>query len=167
MEEEVELDPVEFELPNGHNVRVEHAWYWHHPTWEEKRDGVTKHRYSAIRIFSTEDTNPRRLELCDELRSGVAFVPACLEAIWDWVLGVVPARRHRAYDGTEDFLDEFEEAIARLCAEGEDAVEHIAHLPEQEPVPPDGEDAFDPEDDSNFNDQNDSDDPWLTEPKSD
>ncbi len=80
---------------------------------------------------------------------------------------MVAARRHHFYDWVEEFVEEFEEAIARLCAEGEDAVEHIAHLPEQEPLPLDGEDAFDPADDSNFNDQNDSDEPRPAEPKPD
>ena len=151
-----DFEPIEFELANGHTVRVEYSVYWDIPTKAERLEGATHRQYSAIRIFSTEDTFPRRLELCDELRSEATFDPNHEERIWKWLEGLVAARRYRDYDWAEEFLEEFEEAIARICAEGEDSVEHIDRLPEQEPAAPGGEDAFDPEDDSNFNDQNDS-----------
>lgn len=51
-----------------------------------------------------------------------------------------------------DFVEDFQVAIARICAEGEDAVEHYDHVYDQEPAAFSNED-FDPDDDSNFNDQ--------------
>ncbi len=82
MEDEADLDPIEFELPNGHLVRVEYAVFFDQPTRAQRLEGIEPRRYSAILIFSTEDTPRRRLELWDELRSGVAFDPTWEERIW-------------------------------------------------------------------------------------
>lgn len=151
-----DLEPIEFELANGHAMRVEYAVFWDLPTRPERAEGAEPRQYTAIRIFTTEDTYPRRFELCDELRSGATFDPAFEEKIWLWLEEMVRVRRHLGYDWAEDFVEDFEAAIAVICAEGEDAVEHIARLPERESQSPLEDDGFDPEDDSNFNDQNES-----------
>lgn len=150
-----DLEPIEFELANGHAIRVEYAVFWDIPTRPERAEGALPRQYTAIRIFTTEDTYPRRLELCDELRSGVTFDPVYEDRIWNWLEEMVRVRRHVGYDWADDFVADFQSAISAICAEGEDAFEHLERLPEQEVESPLEEDGFDPEDDSNFNDQND------------
>jgi hypothetical protein len=149
-----DLEPIEFELANGHAMRVELSVFWYIPTRPEREEGALPQQYTAICIFTTEDTHPRRFELCDELRSSVTFHPGYEEKIWDWLETLVVERRHRSYDWAEDFVEDFEAAIANICTEGEDAVEHFAGLPNQDFQSPLEDDDFDPEDDSNFNDQN-------------
>jgi len=149
-----DLEPIEFKLANGHAIRVEYAVFWDIPTRPERAEGALPRQYTAIRIFTTEETYPRRFELCDELRSDVTFDPAYEERIWNWLEEMVRVRRHVGYDWAEDFVEDFQAAIAAICAEGEDAVEHFERLPEQEAESPLEDDDFDPEDDSNFNDQN-------------
>jgi hypothetical protein len=151
-----DFEPIEFELANGHAIRVEYAVFWDIPTRPERAEGALPRQYTAIRIFTTEDTYPRRLDLCDELRSDVTFDPVYEERIWNWLEEMVRVRRYVGYDWAEDFVEDFQAAIAVICAEGEDAVDHIARLPEQESESPLENDEFNPDDDSNFNDQNES-----------
>src|SRR4051812_12387501 len=93
-----ELEPIEFELANGHAVRVEHYIFLDKPTRAQRLEGVASRKYSAICIFSTEDTFPRHFDLCDELRSGTTFEEHYEQRIWQWLEAMVADRRHRAYD---------------------------------------------------------------------
>ena len=153
--ESPDLEPIEFELANGHAMLVEYVVFWDLPTRPERAEGAEPRQYTAIRIFTTEDTYPRRLELCDQLRSGATFDPSFEEKIWLWLEEMVRTRRHLDYDWAEDLVEDFVAAMATICAEGEDAVEHIGRLPEQTSEPPLEDGDFDPADDSNYNDQND------------
>jgi hypothetical protein len=60
-------------------------------------------------------------------------------------------RRFAKYNWLEEFIEELAETLAEFSDAGQDAVEHIEHIPEiTDP------EAFDKVDDSMFNDQNDS-----------
>ena len=82
-----------------------------------------------------------------ELRDKYEFDTAQVENIWEWLQSLVENRGQIAYDGLEDFVDDFSHQISEM--RGEDAVEHFIHLPEiTDP------ESFDKVDDSVFNDQN-------------
>jgi hypothetical protein len=144
------FDAFEFQLANGHDVKVVFARFWERLTLEDRRDGAKPMQYVAIKVYSTEDMLPRRLGMQCEFRASKDFNIKALPAVWEWLARNVEERGHVEYDGIDDFLDEFADRLYLLSDTSEDAVEHLANLPRLV-VPR----MFDQVDDSIFNDQND------------
>lgn len=146
-----ELEPICFELANGHTVKIE-ARFW--PGWQYYEDwisGLRPEPYFAIRVYCTQDTLPKRLTRVEEFRGDIDF---CLTSIWDiwlWIGEFTSGRGMFDFDSFEDFSQYLSESIARLSANEPDADEHYRQL-SQLTAPQ----WFDRIDDSIFNDQNDS-----------
>ena len=144
------FEPFEFQLANGNSVRVVFAQFWERIRYQDWRQGARPTQYCAIKIYSTEDVLPRKMVIHCEFRNGTDFAFSAVPGLWDWLDDLVTSRRVAQFDTLSEFIDDFAEEMNRLCDAGEDAVEHVEHLPEfTEP------DAFDKVDDSIFNDQND------------
>jgi hypothetical protein len=141
------LEPVEFQLANGTNIRLAFAHFWEKLTVTERQQGVVARKYFAIRIYSNENQLSNHLSLQSELRAEHEFRVSSLTSTWAWLEEIVPSRRHMNYEDLDDFVEDL-----TIELEGrfqEDAVEHIEHLPEiSDP------EAFDKYDDSLSNDQN-------------
>ena len=93
-----------------------------------------------------------------EYRAGADFIMPAVPRIWEWLAGVADRGEGAKYDSVDDFLDDLTEQIQLISDAGEDAAEHIERLPELT-IP----EAFDHEDDSIYNDQNEPTEP--PEPK--
>lgn len=145
-----EWPAVEFQMANGNDVRVEVDWFPEQLPSDEKERGVRPGYYYAIRVFSTEDSLSRSLDLHWEERPGKEFSFETLSKVWGWLEALVRSRGHVAYDFTEEFIEDFEDKLTAAQSD-EDAVEHLEHLPEII-----NQEAFDRVDDSIYNDQNDT-----------
>lgn len=148
------FDAFEFQLVNGHDVKVVFAGFWERLTLEDRREGAKPMKYSAIKVYSTEDMLPRRMGMQCEFRAGKDFNIEAVPAVWEWLARNVEERGHVDYDGLDDFLDDFADQLNQLSDAVEDAVEHLENLPRL--VVPQ---MFDQVDDSIFTDQNDPEEP--------
>ena len=145
------FDPCEFQLANGNNVKIVFAKFWERIRYQDWREGARPAQYFAIKVYSTEDILPRRMAIHCEFRSGLDFALVAVPRVWEWLGGLLENRGHLKFDDVDAFIAELAENIEAFSDAGEDAVEHIQHLPEiTDP------EAFDKVDDSVFNDQQDS-----------
>ncbi len=143
------LEPCEFQLANGNNVKVVFAKFWERIGYRDWREGARPAQYYAIKVYSTEDILPRKMAVHSEFRGGTDFAHAAVPKVWDWLDRLMEPRRLAEFDSLAEFIDDLAEEMYRLSDEGEDAVEHIDHLSQiADPK------AFDHEDDSIYNDQN-------------
>jgi adenine-specific DNA-methyltransferase len=119
--------------------------------FKKTAEGARPAQYYAIKVYSTEDTLPRSMAIHCEFRGGKDFALIDVPKLWEWLGKLVDERQFANYDWLDEFIEELAEKVAEFSDAGEDAVEHLKHLPEiTDP------DAFDKVDDSIFNDQNDS-----------
>ena len=150
------FDPVEFELATGNRVRVSVGRFWEMLTEDQYRRmrelGNRPRRFLAIRIYSDEGVIPRRLVFFEEFRIEKEFMADGVEQAWAWLTETSTSRACLEYNELDEFIEEFAEVLDRCTAEGEDYAEHLRHFPA--PMDVDRE-AFDPEDDSFYNDQRD------------
>jgi hypothetical protein len=145
-------DPFEFELANGNNVRIVFGKFWFDVI--DTRRGKRLTQKYAVRIYSNEDVLSNHMALQHEFRADFDFGLTKVPEIWDWLEQLIATRTYLIYDSLDDFILEFAEHINQSLDAGEDAVEHLQHLPELT-MPA----AFDKVDDSIFTDQNDRPDP--------
>ena len=143
------FEPCEFQLANGNNVKVVFARFWERIRYQDWREGARPAQYYAIKVYSTEDILPRRMAIHCEFRGGNDFAFSAVPKIWDWLDWLMEPRRLAEFDSLAEFIDDLAEEMNRLSFEGEDAVEHLARLPQIQDTK-----AFDHEDDSIYNDQN-------------
>jgi hypothetical protein len=143
-----ELEPFDLELPTGYRVRLMAAHFWEKKREDDQTDQKPQ-RYFALRVYCNEENADNRLELAHEFRAGAEFDPTILEKVWGWLSDLVAERQHLEYERLDDFLVALADELAIDSYVDEDAVEHVAHLPEMQ-VP----EMFDYVDDSEFNDQN-------------
>ncbi len=144
-----ELDPFDLELPTGYRVRLIAAQFWEKKREDDLETDQKPQRYFALRVYCNEENPDNRLELVHEFRAGAEFDPAILEKVWSWLSDLLKERRHLDFERIDDFLLALADELANDTYVDEDAVEHVAHLPEMQ-VP----EMFDYVDDSEFNDQN-------------
>jgi len=143
------FDPFEFQLANGNDVKVIFDLFWQRPSPTDQ-PGEKPIKDYFIRVYSNEDCMSRRLEFQWEFRARTEFSLQVVTKIGDWLRTLIESREVFKYDALAEFIEDFDIAIADLSAADEDAVEHIAHLPELT-IP----EAFDHDvDDSIYNDQN-------------
>jgi len=145
-----EFDPVRFDLASGDLVKVSLGLFWCKVTESERAMGVKPFQYLAIRFYSNEDSQPRRIQQIHELRHGKDFEYRHCSKIWRWLIGHSESRGRFNHENTDDFLTLFESVIDRIASDDEDMLEHLARLPEFT-LPS----AFDHIDDSIFTDQSD------------
>jgi hypothetical protein len=150
MEEFPDYEPFIFELANGNTIAVMASYFWDRLSESEWHDRVIPTRYYCVRTYCNEDKLPRHMRFFAEFRHDIDFDAAVLPRVWEWLTVLTASRAHLAYDSFDDFLTDFAETLSRETAAGPEAVEHFADPPAIE-APED----FDPEDDSQFNDQND------------
>jgi hypothetical protein len=145
------LDPFEFQLANGHNVKIVYARFWERIRYQDWREGARPAKYRAIKVYCTEDTLPRSMAIHCEFRAGKEFALPTVPKIWDWLDELIQSRRFAEFDAVTEFIDELADQLIALSYAGGDAVEHFDHLSEiSQP------EFFDKVDDSLFNDQSDS-----------
>lgn len=148
-QEPSELEPFEFELPSGYSVRLTTLTVMQQPTAEDYLQGARPLPVCVLRVYCNQDHLLSRMVLAHEFRAPAEFEPSVLPKVWDWIARFVADRHHLDFDTLDDFLEALEDELAQDTFEDEDAVEHIRHLPELcDP------EAFDHEDDSIHNDQN-------------
>ena len=151
-QESPHFEAVEFDLATGNRVRVVARRFCEPLSDLGRRLGTRPRWYFAIRIYSDEDTFPRRLIFCDEFRLEKEFEVHGLPKAWSWLAEMLASRTHLEFNDLDEFIEEFAEVLDRSTTEGEDCSEHITHFPA--PVDFDPE-SFDPEDDCFYNDQRD------------
>lgn len=145
------FEPFEFELANGNRVRIAFAKFWERLTDLARFAGEKPGQFYGIRVYSNEDVLSNRLTVQHEFRAEHDFNLIIVPQIWGWLETLTANRGHLKYDALDEFVEEFAEQLSKMSDAHEDAVEHLEHLPEIcDP------EAFDHEDDSVFNDQNDS-----------
>jgi hypothetical protein len=144
------FDPFEFQLANGNDVRLVFARFWERLTLADRREGARPSQYYALKVYSTEDTLPRRMAVQCEFRAGKDVAFEAVPRTWEWLDWLLESRQFIKYDSLDEFIEELAERIADFSDEAEDAVEHIAHIAEAT-----APEAFEHEaDDSIYNDQN-------------
>ncbi len=148
--------PIEFELATGNRVRVSVGRFWEILTEDQYRwmrdFGGKPRRFLAIRVYSDEGVIPRRLVFFEEFRVEKEFMADGLDQAWAWLTETVASRAYLEYNELDEFIEEFAEVLDRSTAEGEDCADHLTHFPAPLEAAPE---AFDPEDDSFYNDQRD------------
>ena len=148
--EHAHTEPFVFELANGNNVKIVFAQFWEMPDTAGFSNFNPEEKFFAIKIYSNEDVEVNRMAVRYVFRAGHEFGVTAVPLIWDWLGQMVSSREHINHDWLDEFVDDFAEKIVELTEMREDAVEHIAHLPELT-LP----EAFDHDvDDSIYNDQN-------------
>ena len=144
-----DFDPIEFELANGHEVRVEAGEFWQKLDAEDIRRGVIAEKVYSIRLYCSEDTFPKRHKLRDELRNGYEFTRSSTPEILDALKEHISSRDFLEHDECIDFLDWFLEMAEEKWGVPVDAADHLGRLSKiSDP------EAFDRTDDSIFTDQN-------------
>jgi hypothetical protein len=151
------FESYEFQLANGNNVKVVFAKFWERIRYQDWLEGARAAQYYAIKVYSTEDILPRQMAIHCEFRGGRDFAFPAVPKIWDWLDGLMDPRRLAEFDSLAEFIDELAEEMSSLSDAGEDAVEHVQHLPEVADP-----ESFDHEDDSIYNDQDEPDSPRET-----
>ena len=147
--EYVETEPFQFELANGNKVKIVFAQFWETADTAGFSNYNPADKYFAIKLYSNEDLEVNRMAVRYVFRAGYEFGVTAVPTIWEWLGNLVETREHIKYDWLDEFVDDFAEKIAEFTETKEDAVEHITHLPELNDP-----EAFDHEDDSIYNDQN-------------
>jgi hypothetical protein len=145
------FDACEFNLSNGKVAKVVFARFRERRTDRDPSEGPPPRpsQHCGIKVYCTDGTPDGRMALHWEYRAGTDFIMLAVPRIWEWLAGVADRGEGAKYDSVDDFLDDLTEQIQLISDAGEDAVEHIERLPELS-VP----EAFDHEDDSIYNDQN-------------
>jgi len=143
-----EFPPIEFQMVNGHNVKIDIDLFWERLTQAERNNGEKPRQYYAIRVYSTEDAPTMNLKLYWEYRPGFEFSFTIITKIWDWLSNTVETRKYRDYDSMDEFLEDFDAIINEFSVAPADAVEHYNHLPEMTNC-----EDFDKVDDYLLNDQ--------------
>lgn len=148
-QEPPELEPFEFQLPSGYKIRLATVTVLQQPLMEDFLQGARPLAVCVLRVYCNQDHLLNRMVLAHEFHAPPEFDPVILPTVWDWLARFVADRQHLDFDSLDDFLEALENELAQETFVDEDAVEHIGHLPELcEP------EAFDQEDDSIHNDQN-------------
>ena len=147
-----ELGPVTFDLASGHQVKVAIGFLWTKLTDMDRMLRSKPIQYLAMRFYSDEQTQPRRIQQFHELRDGKDFEKHQCSKIWQWLLHHAGSRNRFDHEKAEDFIAHFEAVIERTHAEEVDIIEHLERLPAF-PLP----EAFDSIDDSIFTNQTDPD----------
>jgi len=146
-----ELEPIICQLANGHDIKIQARLWSRWRTYEEWISGVKPDPYFAIRIYSTQDTLPKRLAWVEEFCAETDFPHDYFDEIWQWLSNLCGGREVFDFDELNEFLDHLSDNILQFAMLESDAVEHFKHLPELF-----NPEAFDKVDDSAFNDQDDS-----------
>ena len=141
------FSPITCQLANGHTLVI-HAGYRLEWRVENLIGGITPTEVFSIRIYSTEDSLPKRLHLCEEFRAGFDFHVASILEIWSWLLSLTQSRAIFVYDTLEGFLTDVTDFFARNNIEEPDAFDHLETLAWLSAPK-----WFDRTDDSIFNDQ--------------
>ena len=103
--ESSEVDSVEFQLVNGHDVRIAVGEFW------EKLGPLALHlRYKplkrfAIRVYCSEGTLPLRQKLAHQLNDGKEFTRVSVPEIFKALREHVASGDYREHDEFVDFLD--------------------------------------------------------------
>ena len=124
-EPDPDFEPVTFDLAKGANVRVAIGKYWEQISATDRALGVQPTLYLAIRIYSDEDTYPRRLIHHDEFRAEHDFDPSALQRLHLWLADLAVSRHRFVYDSVEDFLEEFATRMDEFSAMGDDLADRF------------------------------------------
>ena len=119
------FEPVTFDLAKGTKVRVAMGEFWEQLSESDKRSGSQPTLYFAIRIYSDEDTYPRRLTHHTEFRGGNDFDQCATHRLWTWLTALAASRHRFAYDSVEDFMEEFTARMEEFSIIGEDAADYF------------------------------------------
>lgn len=124
-EPDPDFEPVTFDLAKGTKVRVAIGKYWEQISATDRALGIQPTLYLAIRIYSDEDTYPRRLTHHDEFRAKHDFAPSVLQRLHLWLADLAVSRHRFVYDSVEDFLEEFATSMDEFSAMGEDLADRF------------------------------------------
>lgn len=122
---EAKFESVAFDLATGAKIRVQIDEFWEQLSDEDLRNGHQPKLYFAARIYSDEDTNPRRLVKHTEFRAGNDFDQSCLPRLMVWLADLALSRHRFTYDCVDDFLEEFSASMEEFSITGADAADLI------------------------------------------
>ena len=122
---EAKFDVVTFDFASGAKIRVRIDEFWEQLSEADLRKGHRPNLYLAIRVYSDEDTTPRRLVTHTEFRAGIDFDQSCIPRLTTWLADLAMSRHRFAYDRVEDFLEEFAARMDEFSAVGEDVADRL------------------------------------------
>jgi hypothetical protein len=147
---DAKFEVVTFDLATGAKVRAVIDEFWEQLSGDDLRRGQQARLYFAIRIYTDEETNPKRLVSHTEFRAGNDFDQSCIPKLWAWLVDLGVSRHRFSYECVEEFLEEFSARMDEFTASAEDAADylHKAHgirpTYEDPPHAEFPEDEFDP-----------------------
>ncbi len=122
---DAKFEVVTFDLATGGKVRVRIDEFWEQLSEDDLRHGHQPKLYFAIRVYSDEDTTPRRLVTHTEFRAGNDFDQSCIQRLSTWLADLAMSRHRFSYDRVEDFLEEFAARMDEFSAVGEDVADRL------------------------------------------
>ena len=145
-----QLAEVIFDLASGDKVKVSLGRFWEKLKKQEIELGHKPKLYLCLRVYSDEDTYPKRLIQVEEFLPVHQFNAQNASKHWRWLRHHAESRIRFDHDCFDDFMLAFVLAMETIDAAGEDMIEHLNKLPTYN-LP----EAFDHDDDSwttyNFN----------------
>ncbi len=118
-----EVDPVEFQLVNGHDVRVAVGEFSEKLDPDAWRLGVIARKQFAIRLYCSEGTLPLRQKLAHQLNDGKEFTRGSVPEIFKALKEHLASGDYREHDEFVDFFDWFLEMVQEKWGMTGDAVE--------------------------------------------
>jgi hypothetical protein len=120
--ESSEVDSVEFQLVNGHDVRIAVGEFWEKLDPGGSRYGFPKKLF-AIRVYCSEGTLPFRHKLVHSLKDEREFTRSSVPEIFEALRQHISSNDYREHDELYDFLEWFLEMVEEKWGIPEDTVE--------------------------------------------
>jgi hypothetical protein len=122
---DAKFETVIFDVATGAKVRTMIDEFWEQLSDDDLRHGHRPKLYYAIRVYSDEGTNPKRLVSHTEFRAGNDFDQSCIPRLWTWLVDLSVSRHRFSYDCVEEFLEEFSARMDEFTAAAEDAADYL------------------------------------------
>ncbi len=122
---DAKFETVIFDVGTGAKVRTMIDEFWEQLSDDDLRHGHRPKLYYAIRVYSDEGTNPKRLVSHTEFRAGNDFDQSCIPRLWTWLVDLSVSRHRFSYDCVEDFLEEFSARMDEFTAAAEDVADYL------------------------------------------
>jgi hypothetical protein len=124
-DEGAKFEAITFDLATGAKIRIQIDEFWEQLSESDLRLGQKPNLYFAIRVYSDEETNPRRMLRYTEFRAGNDFEQSCLPRLTVWLADLTVSRHRFAYDRVEDFLEDLCARMDEFAAISDDAADYL------------------------------------------
>src|SRR5947208_2748039 len=113
---DTKFEATTFELASGIKIRAQIDEFWEQLSEADVRHGHQPKLYFAVRIYSDEDTNPRRMVRHTEFRAGSDFDQTCIPRVGVWLADLSVSKHRFAYDRVDEFLEELSARMEEFAA---------------------------------------------------